>query len=194
MKKSKLAILASLLVSSLGLSSCEGLSTEDFMEKLFPNPWDALAVFLAFIVLLLVVFFVAYKPVKKLIQKRGDYVEGKIKDAESREIKSQKLLEDANEEVKNKKIEAMEIVEKAKGEALQERNAILQQAKEEKQAELQRTKEEIAQEIEASKDEIHREIVSVAIDASSKVLKREVNKEDNEKLIDSFIEDIKEGK
>ena len=88
----------------------------------------------------------------------------------------------------------MNIVEQAKEDANKERSAILEKAKEEKQAELQRTRDEIAQEIEASKDEIHREIVSVAIDASSKILEREVNKKDNEKLIDNFINDLKEDK
>ena len=182
------------MIASTTLTSCDGLSKEDFMDKLFPNPWDALAVFLAFVVLLIAVFYFAYKPVKKLLKQRGDYVEGKIKTAEEREEKSQQLLSDANEEVKAKKVEAMGIVEKAKEDAQKERAAILDKAKEEKEAEIKRTKEEIAQEIEASKDEIHREIVSVAIDASSKVLQREVNKEDNEKLIDSFIDDLKDNK
>ena len=192
MKKFKFLILA---LSSFVLSGCaDAITKETFMDKLFPNPWDALAVFLAFVVLLLVVFFFAYKPVKKLIKKRGDYVEDKIRTAETREKESQKLLEQANEEIKAKRIEAMGIVEQAKEDANKERTAILEKAKEEKQAEIKRTKEEIAQEIEASKDEIHREIVSVAIDASSKVLGREVNKKDNEKLIDSFIDDLKESK
>ena len=194
MKKSKLALLGLSATFSIGLTSCSGISKEDFIDKLFPNPWDALAVFLAFIVLLLAVFYFSYKPVKKLIKQRGDYVEDKIKTAETREKESQKLLNEANEEIKAKRIEAMGIVEKAKEDANKERQAILDKAKEEKQAELQRTREEIAQEIEASKDEIHREIVSVALDASSKVLEREVNKKDNEKLIDDFIDDLKEDK
>ena len=195
MKKSKLALLSLSSTSSIALASCaDAIQKDDFMDKLFPNPWDALAVFLAFIVLLLVVFYFAYKPVKNLIKKRGDYVEGKIKTAETREQESEKLLKEANEEIKAKKIEAMGIVEKAKEDANKERAAILEKTKEEKQAEIKRTKEQIAQEIEASKDEIHREIVSVALDASSKVLEREVNKKDNEKLIDSFIDDLKEDK
>ena len=193
MKKSKLALLCFLTVAATSLSGCD-VTIGDITEKLFPNPWDALAVFLAFVVLLIAVFYFAYKPVKKLLKERGDYVEGKIKSAEEREEQSKQLLSDANEEVKAKKIEAMGIVEKAKEDAQKERAAILEKAKEEKQEEIKRTKEEIAQEIEASKDEIHREIVSVAIDASSKVLEREVNKEDNEKLIDSFIDDLKENK
>ena len=193
MKKSKLALLSSSMVSSLALSGCD-VQLGDIKEKLFPDIWDFVAVFLAFIVLLIAVFFFAYKPVKKVLKQRGDYVEGKIKTAEEREEKSQQLLNEANEEVKAKKVEAMGIVEKAKEDAQKERAAILEKAKQEKEEEIKRTKEEIAQEIEASKDEIHREIVSVAIDASSKVLEREVNKKDNEKLIDSFIDDLKESK
>ena len=192
MKKSKFLVLA---LSLLALSGCaDAIQKNDFLDKLFPNPWDALAVFLAFVLLLIIVFFVAYKPVKKLLKQRGDYVEEKIKTAEEREKESEKLLSKADENVKASRKEAMEIVEKAKEDANKERQAILDKAKEEKAEEIKRTKEEIAQEIEASKDEIHREIVSVAIDASSKVLGREVNKKDNEKLIDSFIDDLKEGK
>ena len=192
MKKSKFLVLA---LSSLALSGCaDAIQKNDFLDKLFPNPWGALAVFLAFVLLLIVVFFAAYKPVKKLLKQRGDYVEEKIKTAEEREKESEKLLNKADENVKASRKEAMEIVEKAKEDANKERQAILDKAKEEKAEEIKRTKEEIAQEIEASKDEIHREIVSVAIDASSKVLEREVNKKDNEKLIDSFIDDLKEGK
>ena len=192
MKKSKFVILG---LSSFALSGCaDAITKESFMDKLFPNPWDALAIFLAFIILLLVVFFFAYKPVKKLLKQRSDYVESKIRNAEEREKESEKLLQQAKDEVKASRVEAMEIVETAKEDANKERQAILEKAKEEKAEEIKRTKEEIAQEIEASKDEIHREIVSVALDASSKVLEREVNKEDNEKLIDNFIDDLKESK
>lgn len=170
------------------------LNKDSFLEKLFPNVWDALAVFLAFIILLIAVFFFAYKPVKNLLKKRGDYVEEKIKSAEDKEREATKLLKDANEEVKAKKIQAIEIVDKAVADATREKDEILNKAKKEKLEEIEKARFEIAQEIEASKDEIHREIVSVAIDASSKILEREVSKEDNEKLVDNFIDDIKKGK
>ena len=192
MKKSKFLVLA---LSSFALCGCaDAITKESFMDKLFPNPWDALAIFLAFVILLIAVFYFAYKPVKKLLKQRDEYVAGKIKNAEVREKESEKLLAQANEEVKASRVEAMAIVEKAKDDANKERQAILDKAKEEKAEEIRRTKEEIAQEIEASKDEIHREIVSVALDASSKVLEREVSSKDNEKLIDSFIDDLKESK
>ena len=40
----------------------------DFINKLFPNGlWDLIIQLLAFVVLLLIVFFLGYKPVKKMV-------------------------------------------------------------------------------------------------------------------------------
>ncbi len=166
------------------------ISEESFLEKLFPNPWDALATFLAFIVLLVVAFYFAYKPVKKLIQKRGDYVENKIKSAEERETLAVEKEKEAEKNISASRKEAIKIVEEAKATANQEREKIREQAKLDADKEVERAKAQIEQEIEASKDQIHREIVDVALDASEKVLAREVNKKDNEKLIDDFISDL----
>ena len=187
----KAAKLVPIALFAVPLSACDGaISKDDFISKLFPNVWDALATFLAFIVLLLVAFFFAYKPVKNLIKKRGDYVEGKIKDADEKEEKAKQNLLKSEQRIKDSNVEAMEIVEKAKQDALIEKERIANEAKLAREAEVKKAKEEIAQEIEASKDEVHKEIVSVALDASKKVLSREVNSKDNEKLIDDFIKDL----
>ena len=190
MKRASKFISLSLLAMVV-LTSCDGaISKDDFISKLFPNVWDALATFLAFIVLLLVAFYFAYKPVKKLLKKRGDYVEGKISDADKKEKEAQEKLEQAEQKVKDSSNEALAIVEKAKEDALKEKERIALEAKKAREEEVKKAKEEIAQEIEASKDEVHKEIVSVALDASKKVLSREVNSKDNEKLIDDFIKDL----
>ena len=169
-------------------------STEDFLAKLFPNPWDALAVFLAFVVLLVIVFYVAYKPVKKLVNDRKQYVEGNLRDSEASKAQSEKLLRDAEEDVLLSKKEAMKIVNEAKETANKEKERIIESAKEERQQIILGAKEEIDREIENSKDEIHEEIVSVAMDASKKLLSREVNSKDNEKLVNDFISDLEKSK
>lgn len=168
----------------------EAIDKESFIDKLFPNPWDALAVFLAFVILLIVVFYFAYKPVKKLIQKRADYVDGKLRHAEQSEKEALEKVEEAKSNIKKSQQEALVIVEQAKADAEKERQRIKKQAKEEADQEVIRAKQEIEQEIEKSKDEIHSQIVDVAFDASKKVLSREVNQKDNEKLINQFIDDL----
>ena len=168
----------------------EAIDKESFIDKLFPNPWDALAVFLAFVILLIVVFYFAYKPVKKLIQKRAEYVDGKLRHAEQSEKEALEKVEEAKSNIKKSQQEALVIVEQAKADAEKERQRIKKQAKEEADQEVIRAKQEIEQEIEKSKDEIHSQIVDVAFDASKKVLSREVNQKDNEKLINQFIDDL----
>lgn len=166
------------------------VTKDGFLEKLFPNVWDALATFLAFIILLIVVFFVAYKPVKKLIKDRGDYVENKVKNAEEKEQQAALKVLEAEKNISASQREAIQIVEEAKVTANLEKDKIRAQAKLEADREVERAKDLIAQEIEASKDQIHREIVDVAMNASEKVLSREVNSKDNERLIDDFISDL----
>ena len=48
-------------------------SSEDFLNKLFPNFWSFLINLLALIVLFVVIFFLAYMPVKKFVKARQDY-------------------------------------------------------------------------------------------------------------------------
>lgn len=179
-----------LICSALFLSGCGDISKDDFVSRLFPNVWDALATFLAFIVLLLIAFYLAYKPVKNLLKKRGDYVETKIKNADEKEKQANTKLLEAEQKVKDSNLEAIDIIEKAKEDALKEKERIAEEAKQVRLNEVEKTKQQIAQEVEASKDEIHKEIVNVALDASSKILSREVSEKDNEKLIDDFLKDL----
>lgn len=168
----------------------DDLDAQSFIEKLFPNPWEALATFVAFIILLIAVFFFAYKPVKELLKKRQDYVENKIKNAEEREEKSKELLENANANIETSKKEAMNIIEEGKKTAQIEAKAIIDNSKEEAKQNIENAKKEIEQEIEKSKDEIHQEIVDVALTASKEVLKRNINEKDEKRLLDDFVNDL----
>ncbi len=86
---------------------------------------------------------------------------------------------------------AIETVKKAQDDALKEKEIILESAKEEAKQIKITAQKEIEQEIEASKDEIHSNIVDVALDASKKILDREINEDDNRKLVEDFVSDIR---
>ena len=61
-------------------------------ERLIPS-WLSFVVQLSsFIILLLVVFFVAYKPVKRILAKRADYVENQIKEAAENNAQTSLIL------------------------------------------------------------------------------------------------------
>jgi F-type H+-transporting ATPase subunit b len=167
-------------------------SPEDFLNKLFPNFWSWLINFLALIVLFVAVYFIAYKPLKKLSKKRGDYVEGNLRDSERAKAISERKAQEADASVSAAKKEASEIVAKAKSDAAVSAAEIKAQAEQEAIKRQDEATKAIALEEEKSKEAIHQEIVNVALDASKQVLGREVNEKDNAKLVDDFVKDQKE--
>ena len=159
-------------------------------KNLIPN-WASFVVqFAALVIMILVVFFVAYKPVRKMLQKRADYVENNIRESELAKTEAEKNAQESKELLIASKKEASEIVASAKVTAVDNQKAML----EETQLEISKMKTQAEADIERSKleakEEIRQEMVSVALAASEEVLKREVNEKDNARLVENFIKDM----
>lgn len=190
MKKRKLVFL---LPISLLLTGCANLSSDDFISKLVPDGgWPNFVAQLgALIVMIVVVLIFAYKPVKKIVEKRQNYIEENIRKAEEdkalakeNELKSQEMVLASTRT-------AADIVADAQKEAQKERNAILEQAAlEAEQMRIQAENDIVRMEKEAQ-EEIRKEMVDVALAASKELLGREVDSDDNNRLIEEFIEDVK---
>ena len=168
-----------------------GLDAQDFVNKFFPNGWEPLVVqLLAFGVLVLAGIFLGYKPVKKLLNERGNYIEQNIKEAEEKNVMAAKLAQEAEENILKSQKEARKIINEAKKDAMKEHDEIIAQTNEE----IKNSKLQADLEIKKSKEkalaDIHNEIVNVALDASKAILRREINEEDNSKLVEEFIKEV----
>lgn len=178
----------------LAESGGEAIDKDDLISKIFPTtPWDVVIQLASFVILLLIVFFIAYKPVRKLLKARGDYVEGKIKDAERDAEIARRAAEDKDLVIEEGKAEAARLVEEAKAEANLEAKSIIDNAKEEAIRRRKEADKEIEEAKAASVKEVKESIVDVAIEASSRVLEREVSREDNERLVSDFVDSIRSG-
>lgn len=190
MKKKLLLFLPLALIS---LSSCGNvpLDQESFYSKLIPNWVSFLTQFLALIVLLVVVTIFAYKPVKKIIKKRQDFIENNIKESEENKkmalenkTKSEEMIiasnKKANEIISNANKAAM--VEREK--VINETNDIIKKMKLDAEKDIEKAKVD-------AEEEIRKEMISIALSTSEEILKREVNSKDNEKLAEDFIKGVK---
>ena len=164
-----------------------GETIKTISEKLVPNLLSFVIQFLSFVILLVVVFIFAYKPVKKILKKRADYVENEIKEAHENNLAAQKSIDEAKDMIANSKIQASEIIQKAEKQGQEQYDALLAKAKEDvvvmkndAQVEIERAKEETIQ-------DIRNEMVKVALSASEEILKREVDNDDNKRLAEDFI-------
>ena len=139
---------------------------------------------------IVLVFFVVKffcKHIKKNIDTRREYIKNNIDEAGKLNEEAKVNLENSTKQIKDANVEARRIKENAETEALLVRQNILDQANEEASRKIKLAEEQIIKEREEAKQEIHDEIINVAMMAASKIVEREISKEDNEKLVEDFL-------
>ena len=144
----------------------------------------------AFIILLVVVIFLAYKPVKKMLRKRQDYIEQEISDAEKSNSAAAINLAQSQETIIASKKEASLIIEDARLEASRQQEEILAEARKQVEKMKLDAEKDIQKSRQEALDDIHKEMVDIALLTTSEILKREVNEKDNSRLAKEFIDKL----
>ena len=189
--RGKLIILS--LLSVVTLSSCQNVGeyiSESITEKLVPNLGSFLTQLAALIVLIIGVIILGYKPIKKMLTKRQDYIESNIKEAGEKNKEAEINLSQSREHVLSSQKQAEEIISEAKKQANLERATILEDTQRDVDEMKEVAKRQIQESEEEARENIRKEMINVALNASSELLKRNVTDKDNERLVDDFIRGI----
>ena len=163
---------------------------ETIRNNLIPSWVSFVMQVAAFIILLIIVVFVAYKPVKKMLKARQDYIEKEISDAEKSKADAAIYLKQSEETILASKKQASLIISDTQVEAKRQQEEILLNASQEVEKMKKMAEEDIQKSRQEALDDIHKEIVEVALLTSSEILKREVNNKDNARLAEEFIEKL----
>ena len=164
------------MLSSLGI-------TKDLLADLVIN-------IVSIVVLFLVVKKLAYNPVKKFMAARTEKVmaqkleaEKLAEEAQAKSFEYEELLK----ECENAKAQAIK-----EGEALarEESGQIVSAAKEKAQSIIDNANKKAEEKYNRMIDEANDYIVNLTIEASSKLLNREVNDEDNKKIVEAFLNSV----
>lgn len=190
--KKKIASLSLFIVLPLALTSCDMQAASNAIEEgvgnVVPNLYITLAQLGAFLVMVLVFFKFFYKPIKQKLKDRQDYVEKKIEESKLNNQEAQKDREIAAQNIKDSRLQAKQIVDDANKEAklsaeqiIADANDVANNIREQGERDAQERKKEIER-------EAHDTIVKSAIMASKEILGREIDEEDNEKVVNDFID------
>lgn len=195
-KVKKIITLSSFL---LLLTSCDtdtiGERISKTVNDMLPNLWLTLIQLAIFILVATLFIVFAYKPLKKKLNKRSEYIENNIKESENKNKEANENLLKAQKIVEASEEKAGEIIQNAQKTAEEKANNVENElAKSIEQQKLQAHKD-----IEAERNKMIKEaketIIDTAITSSKEILKREFNKDDNDKLLDSFLNELtKENK
>ncbi len=147
-----------------------------------------------FLILVLILRLVAYKPVLRMLKAREDKIAESINAAEADEQKAKQLLDEYNKQLSDARIKAQEIVDKANKRAQEEYNASLAETKREIEQMRKAAKEDIAREREIAVAQLRGEMVALSMQAATKIISANMNNEVNEKLVSDFISRLDKDK
>lgn len=159
------------------------------------DPGVVIWTWVAFILVLIVLGKSTWKIIIKGLNARAEKIQADLKEAEKIRETAKKSLAAYREQIDNAKNEASSIIENARIEAGRVREKIISSAREEAEA----NKNKIMLEIDRAKEEVtnnmRKQTVDIAVVMAEKILKRNITKEDNQALIDEFINNVeKENK
>ena len=156
------------------------------------NFWTALFVLLN----TLIIFFVAKKflfvPVMKIITERQQEIDDMYSQAGDAREEAQKLQSEYEEKLSAAAATSERLVKEATVRAQGREEEIIRQANERAEAIRAKASADIAQEKKKALNDAKDEISVIALAIAGKVVGRELDGEDQSKLVDSFIEELGE--
>jgi F-type H+-transporting ATPase subunit b len=129
-----------------------------------------------------------------IMKQREQHITSEISAAEQSNIEAKKLVEEQREMLKQSRQEAQELIENAKKLGEEQKNSIIQEAR----TEATRIKDSAVKEIEQEKDQaiaaLREQVASLSVLIASKVIEKELNEQDQQKLISDYINDLGEAR
>ena len=156
------------------------------------NFWTALFILLN----TLIIFFVAKKflfvPVMKIIQTRQQEIDDMYTQAETSRENAEKLQNEYEEKLSQAAATSERLVKEATVRAQGREEEIIREANQRAEAIRAKASADIAQEKKKALNDAKDEISVIALAIAGKVVGRELDAEDQSRLVDSFIEELGE--
>lgn len=156
------------------------------------DPTSIVLVLCNTLILFLILKHFLFDKVNKVMEDRQNDIEGSYKRADEAEEKAQKLAAEYNEKLSAAKEESAELVKAATHKAQLRSDEIISDAKTEAKGIIDNANAEIEREKKIAVNQIKDEITEIALSAASAVVEKNISSDDNERLIESFIDSVGE--
>lgn len=166
----------------------------DIQVLALPELPSVIITLVAVFILFLVLRKFLHKPVTDFMQKRQDDIKSDIDEAEALKQEAMNLKADYEEKIEKAKLEGQEIIENSRVRASELEESMLEEAREEAKLIKDRAKKDIEREREKAYEGIKESAGEMAILIASKIMKKDINLENQNTLIDEFIDEVGDTK
>jgi F-type H+-transporting ATPase subunit b len=157
-----------------------------------PAPWwkDYIWKIINFLLLFILLFKFAKKPMQNYFQKRTELIEKTLNEAKEAKAASLKALQEVETRLKAKDTEIEAILAASRKSGEQERDSIIVESDRLKAKIMEQAKTNIEYELKQAKEAIKAEAVELAMELAEKKLKEKLTKEEQEKLLEDSLTKI----
>lgn len=143
-----------------------------------------------FLIVLVVLKRVAFKPIQEMIDKRREHIEQAVAEADRARAEAQNVLEEHRKLVADAKGQGEEILAEARRIADAQRERVRVETEEDRTRRLEETRRQIEQATQQALGEIRDEVGRLSLLAAEKITGKSLTDADHQRLIDEALADI----
>ncbi|MFD2830680.1 F0F1 ATP synthase subunit B [Corticicoccus populi] len=143
----------------------------------------------SFLILLLALSYFVWKPVKKIMDDREQFIHDEISDAEKRKEESIRVQEENEALLKKTQSEISEMMENAKGQAKKEQEAIIHDANTRANQLIKDAKADVESEKEKAVREINDQVAELSVLIARKMISKEISEKEQKELVTKYIQE-----
>ena len=164
------------------------------MEALGINLGYLISQIVNFTLLAVLLYFVAYKPILRMLDERSARIKQGLEDAELASRRAAEMEQEFDQRLAEARKEGQEIIAQATQMSEKARQETLEMAREEARAQVEKAKEEISRERGLAMSELRQQVADLSLNISEKIIGKSLDQQRQRELIAEFLEQTEELK
>ena len=179
------------LLASEGSGQSDAAHGGGWMEKwLSFDPGLFMWTIVTFLIVLFILKWKAWGPLMSALDKREEDIKNALLEADRAKENAEKASQDYEELIKKAHSESQQIISNSKTAGEKVKNEIESSAKEKAEEMIEKAKIQIESESQKAIQEIKSSVVDLSIEAAGKILEKNLDSEDNRKLVDQTLDSM----
>ena len=155
-----------------------------------PDPGLFIWTILTFLVLVTLLARFAWRPLLQALDSRQELIRKSLDDAQQARQELERLQNESAQIIRQARVDAEAVVAQSRSDAARLRDEMRQKAKAEADGIVRNAERQIQLETQRALQQIRHEAVDLSVMIASKILRRNLTKEDNEKLIEEALKQV----
>ena len=154
------------------------------------NPGLMIWTVVTFVLLLLILKKVAWKPILEALDKREKEIKNSLDQAENAKDEARKILEENQANLAKAEEESKKIIEQSRTYAESLKEQLMKESKEQAKSLIDDAGEEIQRKKDAAFEELKEQIAELAVNAAERIMKESIDANKNKELVNKYLGEI----